>query len=67
LPRIVVGGTVHDLTLAFADLVGALARFRAALVRAWEVCGDRESLSLRIAEPKAMGFQGLRRLVVPDG
>lgn len=29
--------------------------------------GILESLSLRIAEPKAMGFEGLRRLVVPDG
>jgi hypothetical protein len=49
------------------DLAGALARFRAALVRAWEVCGDREALSLRIAEPKDMGFDRLWRLVAPDG
>jgi len=49
------------------DLAGALARFRAALVRAWEVCGERETLAQRIGEPKDMGFEGLRRLVAPDG
>jgi hypothetical protein len=49
------------------DLTGTLARFRAALVRAWEVCGERETLALRMPEPKHMGFEGLRRLVAPDG
>lgn len=49
------------------DFPGALARFRAALARAWEVCGEREALALRMPEPKHMGFEGLRRLVAPDG
>ena len=49
------------------DLAGALARFQAALARAWDVCGEREPLAQRIVEPKDMGFEGLKRLVEPDG
>lgn len=46
--------------------VDALECLKSGLLRAWEVCGDREALADRIPVPDQMRFEGLARLCCPD-
>lgn len=49
------------------DRDGALQRFRLALAKAWELCGERDTLADRIPKPAAMSFNGLASRLSPEG